>query len=116
MSDEHLLSMGKYQNPEIEATIRYLTTDEGGRQSGVYSGYRGQFYYGGQDYDGFQYFPDVPLGVMIELGDAVRAYVEFGERRWREFHSRNVYVGMPFEIREGPKTVGRGTVNKILVD
>ncbi|MEZ6138980.1 MAG: hypothetical protein R3B84_00280 [Zavarzinella sp.] len=43
---------------EIEAEIRYLTTQEGGRKTGVSSGYRGQFYYGGQDYDGFQYFPD----------------------------------------------------------
>ena len=34
---------------EIEAEIRYLTTEEGGRKHGVISGYRGQFYYGGDD-------------------------------------------------------------------
>lgn len=41
---------------EIEVEIRYLTTEEGGRRTGVFSGYRGQFYYGGNDYDGVQFF------------------------------------------------------------
>ena len=34
---------------EIEAEIRYLTTAEGGRQTGPFSGYRGQFFYEGDD-------------------------------------------------------------------
>ncbi|MEK6233884.1 MAG: hypothetical protein N2C14_04150, partial [Planctomycetales bacterium] len=62
---------------EIEVEIRYLTSEEGGRKSGVSSGYRGQFFYGGEDYDGFQYYPDVPEGTMVELGTTVRALVRF---------------------------------------
>lgn len=33
---------------EIEAEIYYVTTEESGRSSFVYSGYRGSFHYGGQ--------------------------------------------------------------------
>jgi hypothetical protein len=35
---------------EIESEIRYLTTAEGGRKTGVTSGYRGQFHYEGDDH------------------------------------------------------------------
>jgi translation elongation factor EF-Tu-like GTPase len=98
---------------EIEAEIRYLTTAEGGRKAGVFSGYRGQFAYGGNDYDGFQYFPDVSDGQMVELGTTVRAFVRFLQERWDEVHSKCITVGMPFEIREGSRTVGRGHVTKV---
>jgi elongation factor Tu len=95
---------------EIETEIRYLTTAEGGRQTGVASGYRGQFYYRGEDFDGFQYFPEFTDGEFIELGTSVRALVRFRQKRWDDFHSERITVGMPFEVREGVRTVGRGTV------
>lgn len=98
---------------EIEAEIRYLTTEEGGRRTGVFSGYRGQFYYGGNDYDGVQFFPDLSENEMVELGTTVRAYVGFLQERWDEVHSKHVTVGMPFEIREGNRTVGLGRVTKV---
>ncbi len=97
----------------IEAEVRYLTTEEGGRRTGVFSGYRGQFYYGGNDYDGFQYFPDKADDEMVKLGMTVRAVVVFSQQRWDEVHSRHIAVGMPFEIREGDTTVGRGRVTKV---
>jgi len=98
---------------EIEAEIRYLTTEEGGRSNGVFRGYRGQFYYGRIDYDGFQFFPDVPDDEIVELGTTVRAVVRFPQERWDEVHSKSITVGMPFEIREGSRTVGRGVVTKL---
>jgi len=55
----HPMSAGFH---EIEAELRYLTTDVGGRRTGVFSGYSGLLYYGEDDYDGFQYFPDIPDG------------------------------------------------------
>ncbi|MFN0196821.1 MAG: elongation factor Tu [Planctomycetaceae bacterium] len=97
----------------IEADIRYLTNIEGGRRTGVSSGYRGQFHYGGNDYDGFQYFPDVTDDETVELGTTVRAIVKFLQERWDDVHSKQITVGMPFEIREGARTVGRGTVTKV---
>lgn len=98
---------------EIEAEIRYLTTEEGGRKTGVRSGYRGQFYYCGNDHDGFQFFPDLFDDQMVELGTTVRVRVRFLQERWDEVHSNRVIVGMPFEIREGNRTVGRGRVTKV---
>jgi translation elongation factor EF-Tu-like GTPase len=98
---------------EIEAEVRYLTTEEGGRKTGVCSGYRGQFWYEGHDYDGFQYFPDLPAGAMVELGITVRAVIRFRQERWENVHSRKITVGMPFQIREGNRTVGRGIATKV---
>ena len=98
---------------EVEAEIRYLTTEEGGRETGEFSGYRGQFYYGGNDYDGFQFFPDLSDDQMVELGTTVRARVRFLQERWDVVHSKRITVGMPFEIREGNRTVGRGRVTKV---
>ncbi len=78
------------------------------------SGYRGQFHYESDDqaWDGSQYFPDLSDGVMIELGTPVRALVRFWYERWEEVHSKRITIGMPFEIREGARIVGRGTVTK----
>ena len=98
---------------EIEAEIRYLLTVDGGRKTGVSNGYKGQFHYGGNDYDGFQYFPDVPTDQMIDLGRTVRAIVKVLQDRWDDVHSKQITVGMQFEIREGARTVGRGTVTKV---
>ena len=98
---------------EIEAEIRYLTTEEGGRKTGVFSGYRGQFFYEGEDYDGFQYFPDLPDGTMLALGEPVRALIRFRQVMWEAVHAKRITVGMPFQIREGSKTVGYGVVTKM---
>lgn len=102
--------MGPYH--EIETEIRYLTPEEGGRK-GVYSGYRGQFFYLGEDWDGIQFFPDVSDGVSVELGKSVRALVRFQLERWKDTHSKKLTVGMPFEIREGRRIVGKGVVTKV---
>ncbi len=98
---------------DIEVDIRYLTSEEGGRKTPVCNGYRGQFFYDGQDWDGFQYFPDLPYDAMVELGTTVRALVRFQLDRWENIHSKKITVGMPFQIREGNKTVGCGTVTKV---
>jgi len=98
---------------EIEAEIRYLTTGEGGRKTGVCSGYRGQFYYDGDDHDGFQHFPDLADGAVVGLGTSVRAVIRFRQERWEDVHSKRLSVGMSFQIREGSRTVGRGTVTKV---
>ena len=99
----------------IEGTVRYLTTAEGGRKSGVANGYRGQFFYDGEDCDGFQFFPDHKEGEFVCLGDTVRVRIEFPPDRWEQHHSMRIYEGMPFEIREGRKIVGRGTVTALNV-
>ena len=94
----------------IEARIRYLTPSEGGRQTGVASGYRGQFFYDDEDYDGFQLFPECGPAETVELGVEVRTFVQFLPIRWEQVHQHKLRVGMPFKIREGSRTVGNGTV------
>lgn len=99
----------------IEGTVRYLATAEGGRKTGVASGYRGQFFYDGDDCDGIQYFPDDQDGEFVPLGETVPVRVEFPRERWEQYHSKRIYVGMPIEIHEGRKTVGHGTVTSLEV-
>lgn len=96
----------------IEATIRYLTSEEGGRRHSMYNDYRGQFYYAGEDCDGFQFFPDVK---QVQPGDEVRAFVRFRQERWQAVHQARIFVGMPFQIREGARTVGEGVVTRLNV-
>ena len=48
----------KLLNPELEAEIYYLTSEEWGRRTPVHTGYRGQFHYDGGDWDAAQEFVD----------------------------------------------------------
>ena len=92
----------------LEATIRFLTTEEGGRRSPMYSGYRPQFSYDGFDWDAEHEYPDTEV---VNPGDTVRTYLRFFRP---EAHFGKMYVGMPFKIREGSRTYGEGIVNAII--
>jgi elongation factor Tu len=92
----------------IEAEIRLLTAAEGGKTKPVRSGYRPQFHYGGRDWDAIHEYPGT-LEVMP--GQRVRALLSF---LTPEEHRGHISVGMPFEIREGLRVVGHGTVTKVL--
>jgi translation elongation factor EF-Tu-like GTPase len=92
----------------IEAEIHYLAREEGGRHTPVGSGYRGQFYYDGRDWDAVQTF----IGKdCVDPGDDARATIWFVSP---ELHRGKVAVGMRFAIREGARTVARGIVTKLL--
>jgi translation elongation factor EF-Tu-like GTPase len=100
----------------VEGRVRYLTTEDGGRQRGMFNGYRGQFHYEGEDHDAhdaIQEFPDFKPGGIIELGLTVRVLLFFPLQRWNDFHAKRISVGMPFEIREGRKVVGRGVITGV---
>lgn len=94
--------------PDIEAEIRFLTAEEGGRHTPVRSGYRPQFCYEGHDWDAHEEYPDVEL---VHPGETVRTFLWFLSP---DAHLGRVQVGMKFEIREGPRVVGCGRVTKIL--
>lgn len=93
---------------DIEAEIYYLTAEEGGRKTPIYSGYRGQFYYDGNDWDGPQKFKNVEF---VDPGSTVKVCIGFIPP---DKHHGQIFVGMKFEIREGARTVGKGTVTKII--
>ncbi len=103
------MSLKDMQIPkDIEAEIYYLTTEEGGRKRFVASGYRGQFYYDGNDWDAPQTFIDVE---KVLPGETVKIYLGFLSP---EEHFGKIYEGMPFEVREGARTVAKGIVTKII--
>ena len=84
-----------------------LTKDEGGRHKPFFSGYRPQFYFRTTDVTGVA---DLPDGVEMCLpGDHVEINVEL-------ITPIAIEPGLKFAIREGGKTVGSGTVVRVVED
>jgi translation elongation factor EF-Tu-like GTPase len=95
--------------PHIEAEVRFLTTEEGGRRTPVKSGYRGQFFYDGLDWDANHDYPDVE---WVQPGDIVRSLICFMSP---EKHVGKVVLGKEFSIREGTRVIAKGRVVRLLL-
>jgi translation elongation factor EF-Tu-like GTPase len=93
---------------DVEVEVAFLSTDNDGRQGPAYSGYRPQFFYGGQNWDAIYTFVGVE---SVDPGETARAYLSFLSP---EAHIGVVHAGMPFLIREGRRIVGFGAVVRIL--
>ncbi|OGG16821.1 translation elongation factor Tu [Candidatus Gottesmanbacteria bacterium RIFCSPHIGHO2_02_FULL_39_11] len=90
---------------EFEAEIYILTKEEGGRHTPFFTGYRPQFYIRTTDVTGEA---TLPTGVeMVMPGDTTKVTVKLIVEVAME-------AGLKFAIREGGKTVGAGTVTKII--
>lgn len=90
---------------KFKGTVYVLTKDEGGRHKPFFTGYRPQFYFRTTDVTGTVTLPD---GVeMVMPGDNVEFTAELISPIAME-------EGMRFAIREGGRTIGAGTVSKIL--
>lgn len=90
---------------KFKGTIYILTKDEGGRHKPFFTGYRPQFYFRTTDVTGTVTLPD---GVeMVMPGDNVELSAEL-------IHPIAMEEGMRFAIREGGRTIGAGTVTKII--
>lgn len=98
----------KHSSPEIEAEIYYLTTEEGGRHTPVFNGYRGQFHYDGRDWDAAQEFLDKDI---CKLGETVKVYLQCSSPA---FHQGKLFIGKTFETREGGRIVGKGKITNLL--
>ena len=85
------------------ATIYFLRTDEGGRSTPTFSGYRGQFHYNNHDWDAAYWFASDP----VYPGEEIEAMITLLSP---DLHRRRLHVGMPFEIREGRDVVARATI------
>ena len=105
MTDDKIF---KLSEPELEGEIYYLTEQEGGRFGYVKSGYRGQFYYNGMDWDAPQEFIDKDI---CTPGETVQVKLQTLSPF---FHVGQFSVGQEFQTREGSKTVGKGKITKIL--
>ena len=90
---------------EFSAQVYVLTKDEGGRHNPFFSGYQPQFYFRTTDVTGTV---TLPQGVeMIMPGDNTTMTVTLGSAIAMD-------EGLRFAIREGGRTVGAGTVTKII--
>jgi elongation factor Tu len=90
---------------EFEAEVYVLSKDEGGRHTPFFKGYRPQFYIRTTDVTGDITLPE---GVeMVMPGDNVRMTVKL-------IYPVALEEKMRFAIREGGRTVGAGTVSKII--
>ena len=89
----------------FEGTAYILSKDEGGRHNPFYGNYRPQFYFRTTDVTGVI---TLPAGKeMVMPGDTTDMTVELIQPIAME-------EGLGFAIREGGRTVGAGTVTKIL--
>ena len=89
----------------LHARFTYLTKDEGGRHTPFFNNYRPQFYFRTTDVTGVC---ELPEGTeMCMPGDNVEMTVEL-------IHPVAMEEGLRFAIREGGRTVGSGTVAKII--
>jgi elongation factor Tu len=90
---------------KFEAQVYVLTKEEGGRHKPFFKGYRPQFFFRTTDVTGSI---DLPEGVeMCMPGDNVEMVVEL-------IAPIAVEEGLRFSIREGGRTVGAGSVIKIM--
>ena len=89
----------------FEAQVYVLAKDEGGRHNPFYSNYRPQFYFRTTDVTGVITLPEGTE--MVMPGDTTDMSVELIQPIAME-------EGLGFAIREGGRTVGAGTVTKIL--
>ena len=89
----------------FEGTAYILSKEEGGRHNPFYTNYRPQFYFRTTDVTGVI---SLPSGTeMVMPGDTTDMTVELIQPIAME-------EGLSFAIREGGRTVGAGTVTKIL--
>ena len=94
--------------PDIEAEITFLTSEEGGRSTPAFSGYRPQFYYDEQDWDAQHDY----IGVSeVYPGQTVTTHLTFASPHYQ---LGKLHPGKEFLIREGQKVVACGEVTKIL--
>lgn len=90
---------------KFKGAIYVLTKDEGGRHKPFFTGYRPQFYFRTTDVTGTI---ELPEGVeMVMPGDNV-------EITGQLLVPVAMEEGMRFAIREGGRTIGAGTVSKII--
>ncbi len=90
---------------KFKGTIYVLNKEEGGRHKPFFSGYRPQFYFRTTDVTGTVTLPE---GVeMVMPGDNVELTAEL-------LNPIAMEEGMRFAIREGGRTIGAGTITKII--
>lgn len=89
----------------FKGQVYILSKEEGGRHTPFFTGYRPQFYFRTTDVTGVVTLPEGTE--MVMPGDSVELEIEL-------IYPIAMEEGLRFAIREGGKTVGAGTVIKII--
>ena len=90
---------------QAEAEVYVLSKEEGGRQTPFFNGYKPQFYIRTTDVTGTT---ELPEGVeMVMPGDNIKMTIKL-------IYPVALEKGLRFAIREGGKTVGAGTISRII--
>jgi elongation factor Tu len=102
-----VLAKPKSVNPhfKFEAQVYVLSKEEGGRHTAFFSNYRPQFYFRTTDVTGVITLQEGTE--MVMPGDNTVMNVEL-------IHPIAIEEGTKFSIREGGRTVGAGSVVKII--
>ncbi len=92
------------------AILKYNTTEEGGRETPAFTGYRPQikFDFSEKQTSGEQKFIDKAI---VYPGDSVSAEIRLLSS---EFFQNKLCEGMNFDFREGNRIIGNGTITKML--
>ena len=90
---------------KFKAQVLALTTQEGGRHSPFFTGYRPQFYFRTTDITGTVELPADRQ--MVMPGDNLELTIEL-------IHTIAIEKGLRFAIREGGRTVAAGSVTEII--
>ncbi|MBI3211620.1 MAG: elongation factor Tu, partial [Simkania negevensis] len=90
---------------KFKGTVYVLKKEEGGRHKPFFSGYRPQFFFRTTDVTGTMVLPEGTE--MVMPGDNVEFTGEL-------INPVAMEEGMRFAIREGGRTIGAGTVSKII--
>lgn len=100
------------QGIDFIADLKYLTTEEGGRKTPVFSGYRPQvkFDFDEMQTSGQQTFLNKDT---VYPGDTVEATIRIISV---EHFANTLTEGMKFEFKEGSRIIGTGIITEILND
>jgi len=97
------------RQPDFIAELKYRTTDQGGRRTAAFSGYRPQikFAFSEMMTSGHQKFIDKEI---VHPGETVIAEIVINSP---EFFKNRLKAGTEFEFREGASVIGTGIIREI---
>jgi elongation factor Tu len=90
---------------QFKAEVSVLSTDEGGRHTPFFNGYRPQFYFRTTDVTGAIKLPEGQE--MVMPGDNTNMDIDLGQPIAMD-------QGLRFAVREGGRTVGAGVVTEVI--
>jgi elongation factor Tu len=101
--------MSYFYHRDLLAEVVFLTSEEGGRSTPAFTGYRPQIRYDGEyNWSAIHQFIDTD---SVPAGQVARAYLTLASP---EAHAGKLHPEMEFELCEGSRIVGRGKIVEIL--